>query len=83
MALVSESTIEAAKRLCEERDSEIQPGLYTLEEARAELARENCRRWGHSWEVLSNMLRPFKIVCECGASYVVVTPDEANRLIES
>lgn len=41
---------------------------YTLEEARAEMARQECARHGHSWNVIQALTGgPMRIVCEsCG-----------------
>lgn len=43
---------------------------YTLAEAQAELARRECVRIGHTWSVISTLLRPVRIVCDtCGKTY--------------
>lgn len=50
------------------------PLLYTLEEARFELARRECLRSGHSFDVVYTVIDvPLCITCSnCGDSYQVV-----------
>lgn len=52
---------------------------FTLDEARAELTRQECERYGHSWDVIENRTMgdptpvPSAIVCtRCRVSHRVV-----------
>lgn len=48
---------------------------YTLAEAQRELARQECARFGHRWDVVATLARPTAVVCDsCGKSYKVM-PD--------
>lgn len=53
---------------------------YTLAEARRELARQECQRHGHSWDVVSTLGDgPVSIVCgTCGWSGSVTMDQRAE-----
>lgn len=49
-----------------------EPERYTLDEARALLAKRECASHGHFWDVIETVGRPLCIVCDtCGVSYGV------------
>lgn len=56
-----------------ERDQGLSEVRYTLAEARQELLRQDCRRYGHTWKILSTLTGPDHLICQCGESVSVMT----------
>lgn len=47
--------------------------LYTMSEARKELAKEDCANYGHEFRIVTELGRgPIMVVCDCGDMYDVV-----------
>lgn len=56
---------------------------YTLLEAKRELDRQECRHYGHSWDVVETLVQPVSVVCSrCGTSYAV-TPVGAEQPLQT
>lgn len=52
--------------------------LYTLEEAEAELQKQQCLTYGHEWDtLLLGMIEPVQIACtRCGVTYDLTKVEE-------
>ena len=65
----AESPDVAARKIREALERE---SRYTLDEAERELARRECARFGHDWNVIETGARPTAITCgRCGDSHPV------------
>lgn len=52
---------------------------YTLDEARRVMALRECATYGHEWNVVQNLQRPRRLVCDrCGWSGVVTMSERPH-----
>lgn len=54
---------------------------YTLDEARREMNRRECMRWGHDWSIIQTGVGPpLMIRCDrCGTAHRIERPEAADR----
>lgn len=56
--------------------------MYTLDEARAELQKQECRRRGHSWDIVETVEDgPVALKCVCGESRYVVASGTSRDVV--